>query len=65
MILVPAGVERSIKNVMEDDRIWNDILRSGFLYEARRRRRLWDNAQRPLKEVNGRLGQSSGCPDRL
>ena len=34
-------------------------------YQARRRRRLWDNAQRPLKEVNGRLGQSSGCPNRL
>ena len=24
--------------------------------------RLWDNVQRPFEEVNGRLGQSSGCP---
>ena len=26
------------------------------------RRQLWGNAQRPFEEVNGRLGQSSGCP---
>ena len=32
MIRVPVGVGRSIKNVMEDDQIWNDILHSGFQY---------------------------------
>ena len=32
MIRVPVGVGRSIKKVMEDDQIWNDILHSGFQY---------------------------------
>ena len=32
MIRVPVGVGRSIKNVMEDDQIWNDILHRGFQY---------------------------------
>ncbi len=32
MIRVPVGAGRSIKNVMEDDQIWNDILHGGFQY---------------------------------